>query len=72
MQNSVCSRSAEKQLSTLILSFPIPQTGAVSDLRRIVAKFGSVSEINERARKGKVENISCQKTGTDQFLREGP
>lgn len=35
-----------------------PKNSAVIDLRRVVSKFGSVSEINERAREaGKVENL---------------
>jgi len=35
-----------------------PKNSAVTDLRRVVSKFGSVSEINERAREaGKVENL---------------
>ncbi|WP_367340623.1 hypothetical protein, partial [Aminivibrio sp.] len=57
MQNSVFQISGEtvEYLNSFLSD---PANGAVSDLRRIVAKFGSVSEINERAREaGKVENL---------------
>lgn len=57
MQNSVFQISGEtvKHLNSFLSD---PANGAVSDLKRIVAKFGSVSEINERAREaGKVENL---------------
>jgi len=57
MQNSVFQISGEtvKHLNSFLSD---PANGAVSDLRRIVAKYGSVSEINEKAREaGRVESL---------------
>jgi len=57
MKNSVFQISGEtvKHLNSFLSD---PANGAVSDLRRIVAKYGSVSEINEKAREaGRVESL---------------
>ena len=57
MQNSVFQIS-EETLGQLNSFLSDPGNGAVSDLRRVVAKYGTVSEINERAREaGRVENL---------------
>jgi len=57
MQNSGFQISGET-VAHLNSFLSDPANGAISDLKRIVAKFGSVSEINERAREaGKVENL---------------
>ncbi len=57
MQNSVfqIGEDTVRQLNAFLSD---PGNGAIGDLKRVVAKYGSVSEINERAREsGKVESL---------------
>lgn len=57
MQNSVFHIS-EETLGQLNSFLADPGNGAIGDLKRVVAKYGSVSEINEKAREaGRVESL---------------